>query len=88
MLDYGPAENQAEPSKGWLKNLLSEAVDYPEYTKILLERGYLDTIKDTKILKDLFTCAFTADDLSFICRLLETSGLRPPDIFYGHGFEF
>ncbi|KAJ5249560.1 ankyrin [Penicillium chrysogenum] len=88
LLDYGPPENQAEASKGWLKKLLSEAVDYPEHTKILLERGYLDTIKDTKILKDLFTCAFAADDLSFVCRLLETSGLRPTDTFYGLDFAF
>lgn len=71
-----------------MENLLSEAVDYPEHMRILLKRGYLDTIKDLKILKDLFTCAFAADDLSFICRLLEISGLRPLDTFYGLDFEF
>lgn len=88
LLDYGPPENQAEASKGWLKKLLSKAVDYPEHTKILSEHGYLDTIKDTKILKDLFTCAFASDDFSFVWRLLETSGFRPLDTFYGLDFEF
>ncbi|KAJ6126137.1 ankyrin [Penicillium samsonianum] len=88
LLDYGPPENQAEASKGWLKKLLSEAVDYPEHTKILSEHGYLDTIKDIKILKDLFTCAFASDDFSFVWRLLETSGFRPLDTFYGLDFEF
>lgn len=53
-----------------------------------MERGYLDTIKDIKILKDLFPCAFAADDLSFVCRLLEISGLRLLNTFYGLDFEF
>ncbi|CAG7940231.1 unnamed protein product [Penicillium salamii] len=88
LLDYGPPENQAEASKGWLKKLLSEAVDHPEHTKILSEHGYLDTIKDMKILKDLFACAFASDDFSFVWRLLEISGFRPLDTFYGLDFEF
>lgn len=88
LLDCGPPNDLPEVNKGWLDGVLSKAINYPGHIKVLLERGYLDKIKDIKILKGVFAGAFEIGDLAFVCRLLKIGEFGILDTLHGPDLEY
>ncbi|KAJ5555596.1 ankyrin [Penicillium sp. DV-2018c] len=88
LLDCGPPADLLKVKKRWLDKLLSKTVRHPGHIKPLLDRGFLDKVKDIKILKCVFAGAFKLGELPVICRLLHISEFGICDILHDPGLHY